>query len=50
MKGGYVAMRHNNLRDLNETFQREVCRGVVSEPELIPLENEHPIFHQWGYD
>ena len=40
MKGGYVAMRHNNLRDLNEEFQREVCRDVVSEPNLIPLENE----------
>ena len=40
MKGGYVAMRHNNLRDLNEAFQREVCRDVVNEPNLIPLENE----------
>jgi hypothetical protein len=42
-KGGYVAMRHNNLRDLNEDFQREVCRDVVSEPSLIPLENEEVI-------
>ena len=39
-KGGYVAMRHNNLRDLNITFQNEVCRDVVSEPRLLPLENE----------
>ena len=40
MKGGYVAMRHNNIQDLNEEFQREVCRDVVHEPHLIPLENE----------
>ena len=39
-KGGYVAMRHNNLRDLNVTLQKEVCRDVVSEPRLLPLENE----------
>ena len=39
-KGGYVAMRHNNIRDLNEEFQREVCRDVVNEPPLIPLENK----------
>ena len=39
-KGGYVAMRHNNLRDMNAEFQREVCRDVVNEPALIPLDNE----------
>ena len=33
-------MRHNNIRDLNEKFQREVCKDVVSEPHLIKLENE----------
>ena len=40
MKGGYVHMRHNALRDLNAELQREVCRGVVVEPQLLPLENE----------
>ena len=39
-KGGYVAMRHNNLRDLNAEMQKEVCRDVVIEPQLLPLENE----------
>ena len=39
-KGGYVAMRHNNLRDLNAEMQREVCRDVVIEPRLLPLTNE----------
>ena len=38
-KGGYVAMRHNNLRDLNADLQREVCRDVV-EPQLLPVNNE----------
>lgn len=33
-------MRHNNLRDLNISLQNEVCRDVVSEPKLLPLENE----------
>ena len=40
MKGGYVTMRHNNLRDLNAEMQREVCHDVVIEPQLLPLENE----------
>ena len=40
MKGGYVTMRHNNVRDLNCEFQREVCRDVVVEPQLLPLDNE----------
>ena len=33
-------MRHNNLRDLNAEMQKEVCRDVVIEPQLLPLENE----------
>ena len=33
-------MRHNNIRDLNAELQREVCRDVVTEPALIPLDNE----------
>ena len=40
MSGGYVAMRHNALRDLNAQLQKEVCRDVVTEPQLIPLETE----------
>ena len=39
-KGGYVAMRHNALRDLNADLQKEVCKDVVVEPRLLPLENE----------
>ena len=32
-------MRHNALRDLNADLQREVCRDVVTEPKLLPVEN-----------
>ena len=39
-KGGYVSMRHNALRDLNADLQREVCKDVVVEPRLLPLDNE----------
>ena len=39
-KGGYVAMRHNNLRDLNINMQKEVCRDVVSEPRLLAVNNK----------
>ena len=33
-------MRHNALRDLNAEMQREVCKDVVIEPQLLPLDNE----------
>ena len=33
-------MRHNNLRDLNAEFMKEVCRDVVTEPQLIVLDDE----------
>ena len=36
-------MRHNALRDLNAELQSEVCRDVVIEPRLLPLENEADI-------
>ena len=33
-------MRHNVLRDLNAELQSEVCKDVVTEPRLLPLDNE----------
>ena len=33
-------MRHNILRDMNSNLQREVCRDVVVEPRLLPLDHE----------
>ena len=35
--GGYVVMRHNNLRDYEATLLREVCHDVKVEPDLLPL-------------
>ena len=34
-------MRHNNLRDVNAEFQKEVCHDVKIEPMLIPIEGEN---------
>ena len=33
-------MRHNALRDLNAELQREVCKDVITEPRLLPLNDE----------
>ena len=41
MKGGYVSMRHNNLRDMEATFLREACRDVKTEPPLLPTTAEN---------
>jgi hypothetical protein len=35
--GGYVNMRHNNIRDFEATLLKEVCRDVKIEPILMPL-------------
>ena len=40
-KGGYVSMRHNQLRDLIAHLLSSVgCRDVQTEPSLIPIDNE----------
>ena len=39
-KGGYVAMRHNSLRDNEANLMREVCKDVRIEPELMPVERD----------
>ena len=36
-----MIMRHNNLRDVNAEFQKEVCHDVKVEPMLIPIEGEN---------
>ena len=33
-------MRLNALRDLNAELQSEVCRDVITEPQLLPLDDE----------
>ena len=36
-KGGYVAMRHNSLRDGIANIMKEVCTDVKIEPPLLPV-------------
>ena len=38
-KGGYVIMRHNQIRDLEAVLLKDVCKDVRVEPELLPLGN-----------
>ena len=38
-RGGYVGMRHDNIRNLEAEFLREVCSDVKIEPQLLPLVN-----------
>ena len=37
--GGYVYMRHDNLRDYEASLLREVCKDVRVEPGLLPIGN-----------
>ena len=40
-KGGFICMRHNELRDLTAELLSEVCKDVALEPKLIPLTGEN---------
>ena len=37
--GGYVHMRHDNLRDLNARLLKKICTDVEIEPHLMPVED-----------
>ena len=39
-KGGFVTLRHNEIRDITATLLSEVCKDVECEPNLIPLNGE----------
>ncbi|KAL5266795.1 hypothetical protein ACHWQZ_G003996 [Mnemiopsis leidyi] len=39
-KGGYVILRHNNIRDTTAKLLEEVCYDVQIEPRLIPINGE----------
>ena len=41
-KGGYVAMRHNRVRDLEAELMKEVCHDVRIGPEILPIESDRP--------
>ena len=35
--GGYVTMRHNNIRNFEASLLSDVCKDVKIEPELLPI-------------
>ena len=39
-KGGYVSLRHNQVRDLEAHWLSDVCTGTYTEPKLLPLSGE----------
>ncbi len=39
-KGGFVSLRHNQVRDLEASMLTEVCKDVVVEPKLTSLSGE----------
>ena len=39
-KGGFVTMRHNNIRDFTANILSEVCNDVALETLLTPLSGE----------
>ena len=39
-RGGFVSLRHNQIRDLEAHWLTEVCKDVQTEPKLLPLTGE----------
>ena len=39
-RGGFVIIRHNNIRDFNANLLRQVCNDVEVEPALQPVDGE----------
>ena len=39
--GGFLSIRHNEVRDLTSAFLSEVCHNAHTEPTLQPLQGEH---------
>ena len=39
-KGGFVSIRHNDLRDPTARIVSEVCKDIDIEPKLLPLFGE----------
>ena len=36
-KGGFITIRHNDLRDLTANLLTEVCKDSDIEPQLLPV-------------
>ena len=39
-RGGFIAQRHDNLRDLFTCLLSKVCKDVEADPHLLPLTGE----------
>ena len=39
-KGGFVTLRHNEVRDVTATHLSDVCKDVELEPSLLSLNGE----------
>ena len=39
-KGGFVIIRHNNIRDFEANLLKKVCSDVETEPRLQPVQGE----------
>ena len=40
-RGGFVTIRHNDLRDLTANLLSNVCNDVEIEPKLLPVTGEN---------
>ncbi len=40
-RGGFITMRHDNIRDFEANLLAKVCKDVEVEPALQPLTGEH---------
>ena len=40
-KGGFVTIRHNQVRNITTTLLNEICNDVQFEPQLQSLSGEH---------
>ena len=40
-RGGFVIIRHNNIRDFEANLMRKVCNDVETEPSLQPINGEN---------
>ena len=40
-KGGFISIRHNQIRNITASLLKEVCRDVRVEPTLQPLSGEY---------
>ena len=39
-KGGFISIRHNNIRNITASLLKEVCKDIRIEPSLQPLTGE----------